>query len=93
MPVIALQPLEYMADQGIKADYGPAVREMQFIRDNWNETFAKCLEGERTMRRWMLTEGLINNDRVILDGMGIPDENIFFSVFYNLITYDTEGLI
>ena len=88
---IALQPLEYMADQGIKADYGPAVREMQFIRDNWNETFAKCLEGERTMAVDAYRR-LINNDRVILDGMGIPDENIFFSVFYNLITYDTEGL-
>jgi len=46
---IGLEPLRYMSERGIDANYGPAIEKMSYIKEKWNENFIKSLECERTM--------------------------------------------
>jgi len=47
--MIGMEPLKYMSEKGIDANYGPAIEKMCYIKENWNEDFTKSLECERTM--------------------------------------------
>jgi len=58
---IGIRPLEYMMENGVKADYAPAIKELNNIKSEFQENFVKSLEAERAF-------GIDHYDRVILNG-------------------------